>query len=309
MQNSRKGFVGVLLLAVVALLLAGTASVYFLKSENTPVKVTRENPAEITASSTDIYLCSSKKIGKTLNGRIFIDFDGSTYSFDGDMKGLGLLDYDGCTDAPSDWNSRITYDGLLINLPKKSDLVQVTYVCDAPLSGIIFEYCDTNGKDRISEYEFGKGYLGRNYENNWEKVFIKKTGGKNIVFEGILSDFVISDSLLYADKPSENPSDFNIVAVHWSDTTPAQLGVYPQELFNLYKELRSYNLVVDMKIYENKLNYDPSEKWFTDLNTLRDKMVRTFHSKAYLDAIKNEKTAKGNNAQWIKIIDSFRVEG
>jgi len=292
---------------VISIVVLGLLIVVWISVYGTSNKVV-ENPTDSTASSTDMYLCNSKKIGKVLNGRIFIEFDGSTYSFDGDMKGLGLLGYDKCNNVPSDWNSRLTYNGLLINLPKKSDLVKVTYVCDAPLSGIIFKYCETNGNDRISEYEFGKGYLSRNYKNNWEKVFIKKTGGKNIVFEGILSNFAVSDSLLYADKPSKKPSDFDLVAIHWSDTTPAQLGVYPQELFNLYKELRSYNLVDDMKIYENKLSYDSNEKWFIDLNSIRNNMVRTFHSTAYLDVIRNDQVSKDNDAIWNKIIDSFRVE-
>ena len=63
-----------------------------------------------------------------------------------------------------------------------------------------------------------------------------------------------------------------------------------------------------MKIYENKLSYDSNEKWFIDLNSIRNNMVRTFHSTAYLDVIRNDQVSKDNDAILNKIIDSFRVE-
>jgi hypothetical protein len=289
--------------------LMGFVAVTDHKNKNIEEKslVATTTPIVSMDETKDLYLCKTK-IGKIAGGRIFIDFDGTTYSFDGDLNGLSLLGYDNCGNLPSDWNHSIVYNNLVINLPKRGDLLKVTYVCDAPLSGVIFENCETNGKDRISEFEFGRGYLNRQYGNSWEKIFVKKIGDKNIVFQSVWDDLAISDSLMYADKPSKNPKDFNLVAVHFSDTTPEQLGVYPRELFSLYKRLRLYNLVDDMKIYENKLNYDSNEKWFEDLNTIRDKMVRTFHSKLYLNAIKNEKTFKDYDEKWNNLVNSFKVE-
>lgn len=274
-----------------------------------------DNPASSVSSSTpmvsqeqNLYFCNTK-VGRTENGRIHIEFQDNSYSFAGDPQNLKMLNtYSGCTSLPLNWNRYLVYDDLFINLPAKDELIQITYVCDAPLSGIFYKNCVTNDTDRISEFEFGHAYLQKADKNGWGKIFIKKVGNKNVVFEGDFDVMSISDNLLYADKPSRDPSDFNLVAVHWSDVQPKDLGVYPHELFSLYKRLRSLGLVEDRRIYENNLLYNSDQSWFADLNTIRDNMVRTFTSDSYLTAVTSDLSFKETDAKWKALIDSFQLD-
>ncbi|MDO8492578.1 MAG: hypothetical protein Q7S34_02995 [bacterium] len=270
--------------------------------------------------SRTISFCNTK-IGEAKNGRIYLNFEGSTYSFEANIDAPDLFSSDNLTlfggcgsggSMPPDWNERVTYKRLVIHLPRKDNLVKVTYVCDAPLSGRIFANCETNGQDKINQYEFGSGYIDKingladRYDSlyRWEKIMIKKISDRNMIFEGIMISPSGQSEIFGTDKCEDDPK--------YICKTENEKNNYsyidPSSLFNIYKSLREFNMVSDLRIYENTIKYNTDEQWYKTLLLMEDGMLRKVQSDEYLQRLINKVDNLSGEKDWGHIIDSFRIE-
>jgi hypothetical protein len=132
------------------------------------------------------------EIGSFNNGRISISFQENTYSFLGNPEHLSKMNVGNIEDV-------YYYKKLSINLPNTNHKESpILYECSSPLlPSRPYFYCNTNEKDYLTQYEFGKDYrqfsTGGGFPLEWKKIHIKNINNKNIIFEGVL-DGDTSDS-------------------------------------------------------------------------------------------------------------------
>lgn len=237
---------------------------------------------------------NGEKRGWVSGNRIYINFQHNVYSFKFE-DGIEKLSFDPIGDAMSFRASIIYYNGLTINLPTKDEPTKISFKCDGPLlSGNRYEYCKTNNKNYLEQYEFGQAYrqfsTGADIALLWRKISIKNTGRKNIVFEGRLNGAYI----LYP----EECSDF-------------------EEQFTIYKSLLKYKLIKDLGINTKvpiTILSDASAKEIADHNKARKllapiklKMRNMVKSNAYLDKIKEDPENKELERSWEGIVNSFSI--
>lgn len=274
----------------------------------------------VVSEPQSILFCNTK-IGEAKDNRISINFEGTTYSFAADTSAPDLLSsdkltlYGGCGaggSMPSDWNERITYQHLILHLPSKSRLIKMTYVCDAPLAGRQYVNCEANGQDKISEYEFGNGYIDKisgladNYDSTyrWEKILIGKINGKDVVFEGLMFSPSARSSAFGTGRCADNPK----YICQTEEEKSYSSYIDPKSLFGLYSSLREFNMVPDMHIYENTVTYSTDEQWYKDLLPTKDTMWRSLQSNEYLLNLLGDKNNQTFEKDWSGIVDSFKVE-
>ncbi len=271
-----------------------------------------------TAQAQTIMFCNAK-IGEIVGGRVVIPFDGYTYSFAADtqspdfLSGNGLTIFGGCGPGgglPANWNDLLTYKRLIIHLPNPAELALVTYACDAPLAGKLYTNCDTNGKDIVSEYEFGAGYTSKingtedDYDQSyrWEKVIVKKIGDKNVIFEGMLNSPSGQSWVWGTQKCTDNP--------HYlcqTDEERNSTSVDPASLFAIYESLRQFDMVPDMNLYANTITYDTTAPWYVEMLKEKDSMLRSVQSSEYLFHLIQEPDNTPSIQAWDGIINSFTV--
>ncbi|MFA6502870.1 MAG: hypothetical protein WCT45_01260 [Candidatus Paceibacterota bacterium] len=324
-MKTKNGFVPIviLLLAVLGFIVLGGGAYLLQKTDTAGIVSTPTTATESSnqaAQSRDIIFCNTK-MGEAKNGRIYINFEGTTYSFEADTSVPDLLSstklslYGGCGaggSTPPDWNERITYRLLTLHLPSKSRLIKMTYVCDAPLAGRQFVNCEANGQDKISEYEFGNEYINKisgradDYDSTyrWEKIIIRKINGKDIVFEGVMYSPSARSSVFGTGKCADNPK--YICQTEEEKTYSSYID--PKSLFSLYSSLREFNMTPDMHIYENTVTYSTDAQWYKDLLSKKDQMWRSLQSNEYLINLSRTKNNSDSEKDWNAIIDSFRVE-
>jgi len=156
------------------------------------------NKPKTTVLDNKIYYFG-EKIGTVNNGKIFISFQGNLYSFSGDPKNLSKMNIVNIDDI-------YYYKGISINLPNKNrEENNILYECTSSLlPSSPYFYCETNGEDYLTQYEFGKDYrqfsTGGGFALKWKKIYIRDIDGKDIVFEGILE----GESYDYTDAPSQS---------------------------------------------------------------------------------------------------------
>jgi len=123
------------------------------------------------------------EIGSFSNGKIYISFQGNTYFFTGNPK---YLRKDEMIEGV------YFYKDISINLPdNKHKEPKIIYECtDSLLPLKPYFYCNTNGNNYLTQYEFGENYrqfsTGGGFSLKWKKIYIKNISGKNIIFEGFL---------------------------------------------------------------------------------------------------------------------------
>jgi hypothetical protein len=151
------------------------------------------------------------------NHRIYLENEGTTYSFEY-PQGLGALSFANFDAQP--FNEIAYYNDLTINLPSNvggrySD-IDINYACDSSLRyDNPYYYCQTNGQDYLEQYEMGSTYrqwpgTGGGISVFWHKIYIKKFGNQDIVFEGRFNDVSISsDERL--DETTANQEWINLV--------------------------------------------------------------------------------------------------
>ncbi len=139
-----------------------------------------------------------EKIGSFDNGKIFISFQGSTYSFQGDPQYLSKYPM---IDA---FKGVYFYKDISINLPNENrEERKILYECSSSLlPSKPYFYCETNGEDCLAQYEFGENYrqfsTGGGFLLKWKKIYIKNINGEDVVFEGYLT----GDSYDIAESPT-----------------------------------------------------------------------------------------------------------
>lgn len=123
------------------------------------------------------------EIGTFDNGKISISFQGNTYSFTGNPEYLTKHEM---------IEGVYFYKDISINLPDNNRKEpKIIYECASSLlPSKPYFYCDTNGKNHLTQYEFGESYrqfsTGGGFPLKWKKIYIKNIDEKNIVFEGVL---------------------------------------------------------------------------------------------------------------------------
>ncbi len=294
----------------------------FLKPAINPIPTavsTTQSTTTPETAPTDITFCH-QKIGEMKNERISIPFDGYTYSFAADTASATLLSaneltlWGGCNadgSLPSDWNDRVTYKHLIMHFPRNADLIRVTYACDAPLAGKLYADCKTNGTNYVSEYEFGGGYLSKinGKENDygqtyrWEKVMVKKIGGKNMIFEGILSG-PSGNSWAFGTKLCGS----NPVQLCRTPQEEQDLYVSPRSLFAVYESLHQFHMVADRHLYANTISYDTTAPWYQALLPQLDTMLHGIESGIYPFYLSRQPNNARYERAWNQIINSFTVE-
>lgn len=156
------------------------------------------NKPETVVLDNEIYYFG-EKIGRFDNGKFFISFQGSLYSFSGNSENLSKINIANIDDI-------YYYKGISINLPNENrEKTNILYECTSSLLlSKPYFYCKTNGENYLTQYEFGEDYrrfsTGGGFVLKWKKIYIKNIDGKDIVFEGILE----GDSYDYTDAPSQS---------------------------------------------------------------------------------------------------------
>jgi len=172
---------------------------------------TTEEPEISSKQETDEYVyCDNEKVGKFLNGRIYVKIYDEVVSFESDELNKDLvvclneIDY-----VKDEWNyAGISYNGLEISpriyspygiykaVETPEDNSKITFSCDGSLvkkantEDVPNFYCETNSKDYLTQYEFqgASAYkitaTGGEYYEGWGKVYIKKTPELNYFFFG-----------------------------------------------------------------------------------------------------------------------------
>lgn len=162
---------------------------------------TEINKPSIVVLKNDIYY-HGKKIGTLNNGKIYISFLESIYSFVGNPKDLTKINFGNIDDI-------YYYKDLSINLPNKNrEEVHIQYECTSSLlPSKPYFYCETNKENYLTQYEFGEDFRqlssSGEFPFKWKKIYIKNIGGKDIVFEGVLE----GDTYYSIDFPSQQEID------------------------------------------------------------------------------------------------------
>ncbi|MEI7741758.1 MAG: hypothetical protein WCJ29_04595 [bacterium] len=187
---------------------AGCASQTSQVSTNLPSQneQDQDQPGDISINSqivmkgNDIYFSGVKRgeiVGQTVNlglgENLFVSFPGKVGDFW--YSGHGRPE-----EADATMINSVTIKGLNLTV---SDFVAapyqlyepvdaISYQCDGSLvklassgAGVPNFYCETNGKDSLSQYEFSSAGIGDFATGdtpsiNWQKVYIKKAGDKNV---------------------------------------------------------------------------------------------------------------------------------
>ena len=172
---------------------------------------TTEEPKISSKQETDDYIyCDNEKVGKFLDGRIYVKIYDKVVSFESNElnKDLVVCAYERDF-VKEEWNyAGISYNGLEISpriyspygiyqaVETPEDNSKITFNCDGSLvqkgstGDVPNFYCETNNKDYLTQYEFqgASGYMitttGGEYYEGWVKVYIKGTGGLNYFFLG-----------------------------------------------------------------------------------------------------------------------------
>ncbi len=169
----------------------------------------------------DIY-CNNQKVGKFENGRIYMKVYDQVVSVAQTALTSGSQGIDGLScmyeytydDVPQTIYRGFSYNDLEISpklyspyrinqtIETPAENAKITYKCDGSLAKQMLErtkkytenfpnfYCETNGKDYLTQYEFGAadGYpvltTGAEVGESWEKIYIKKVAGLNYIFRG-----------------------------------------------------------------------------------------------------------------------------
>jgi len=247
----------------------------------TEKKLNYKNEKGLEVKNNEIFFYDNKR-GWISGDRIFLTFEDNVYSFEY-HNGIDKLNFH----PIENFESVVYYDNLTINLPKDDD-IKIVYQCNGPLlQDRPYEYCKTNGKDNLQQYEFGGAYrqfsTGGGFTLSWNNIFIKKINDKNIIFESKINNTFI-------------------------DTDPSFL---PLEALETYKSLLKYELVENLNLNTELQNTDSSkdfEEIQKKLKPIHTEMREIIKSKKYLDKIKNEPINLKNEKIYQKIINSFLIE-
>ncbi len=215
------------------------------------------------------------KVGYVKNNIIYLQIHGKTINFPGNLRDLSFGSVDA---APFNVGGFSLYG--LTYYPqyrgpyavyKPIDPTKISYVCNGPLvfngngTPRPFQYCETNGKDSLSQYEYsgaGDGFsTGAGYGEIWQKVYVKRLNGVNFIFSTSLPGQVVL-------------------------TNDASFG----EIFEAYDVLVGYKLMDSDKISssirtKSSFSGDEYAKAEKELAPLIKKIRTIISSRAYLDLL------------------------
>ncbi len=196
-------------------------------SQQTQVGVSQQTSEEVTENDYGIalkdgnILYSGEKVGTVKDGKIQMTFWGNTYAFPGEVGKImvqeKLLDNEEFAIAG------FNYDGVDVGTSmdgqyakyKVADISKFSFTC----KGTLFTFaetgkevphygCETDGKTYWTQYELNSAYMygvgvtgGEGYDN-WNKMYVRKIGDKNLVFVADFSHQIIPTGAAY-DEPAK----------------------------------------------------------------------------------------------------------
>jgi len=156
----------------------------------------------------DIYSYGSK-IGFIDEDNININLDKKVFTFSGDINKIYFW-------KPSEKIIVFSYDNLRISnglyrANSGRGPIEIVYNCNGPLvdiENIKVEYCETNGMDYLTQYEFSdlssSGFgTGGGTSWMWYKLYIKKINGVDFVLQGIIGDDRVDGPRFYTQEQKE----------------------------------------------------------------------------------------------------------
>lgn len=170
-----------------------------------PESTTYKDPNGSFEVKNDEILIKGVKVGYVKNNIIYLQIHGKTINFPGNLQDLSFGSVDA---APFNVGGFSLYG--LTYYPqyrgpyavyKPIDPTKISYVCNGSLvfnsngTPRPFQYCETNGKDSLSQYEYsgaGDGFsTGAGYGEIWQKVYVKRLNGVNFIFSTSLPGQVV----------------------------------------------------------------------------------------------------------------------
>lgn len=170
-----------------------------------PESTTFKDPNGSFEVKNDEIFVKGVKVGYVKNNIIYLQIHGKTINFPGNLQNLSFGSVDA---APFNVGGFSLYG--LTYYPqyrgpyavyKPIDPTKISYVCNGSLvlnsngTPRPFQYCETNGKDSLSQYEYsgaGDGFsTGAGYGEIWQKVYIKRLNGVNFIFSTSLPGQVV----------------------------------------------------------------------------------------------------------------------
>ena len=133
-----------------------------------------------------------EEIGAFSEGKISFCSAENEYSFSGDPESFH-----------KDRMANTYYKRIRISPPHEyweDSGPKITYECDSSLvPSQPYFYCETNGKDYLEQYEFGRSYRRvapeTTTESYWRKILVKKINGVDVLFQIILQNTNVSDDV------------------------------------------------------------------------------------------------------------------
>lgn len=236
------------------------------------------------------------RIGYVKNSIIYLQVHGKTIHFPGNYQDLSF----GSADFPPFNADGFSLYGITFYpqyrgpyaVYRPIDSNKISYVCDGPLvfnsdgSPRPFQYCETNGKDYLTQYEHSgaaTGFsTGADYTEFWQKIYIRRINGENLIFSGYVPGQVVL---------TNDPTQDEIISAY--DSLVAYKLMSPGKIPS---KIRAGGILTGEEWNENNKVLEPLEKQIAAIS----------RTKEYLDLILANPDAKQKIGIWDYFASSLK---